>query len=119
MERPNQRKVALAQTRAKLLQAARRLFRQYPYQKVSMRGIAKAMGMSTGAVYNLYDTKADVWRDAMGTPPPVEDVVIQEAHNLQRVLETMVFAYRSGDNLEPSVAAAEAALKRLNRKAKG
>ena len=119
MERPNWRKVALERTRARLLQAARRLFRQYPYQKVSMRRIAQEMGMSTGAVYNLYDTKADVWRDAMGTPPPVEDVVIQEAHNLQQALEAMVFAYRSGNDLEPSVAAAEAVLKRLNRKAKG
>lgn len=116
MERPNQRKAALAKTKTKLIQTARRLFKQYPYAKVSMRLIAQEMGMSTGAVYNLYESKADVWRDAMGTIPPVDDIVIQQAHNLQRALEAMVFAYRSNNDLEPSVAAAETLLDRLSHK---
>ncbi len=61
---------AKAATRAKLLAAAREAFQRDGYEKVTIRSIAKDIGMSTGAIFGGFDTKADLFRAAIGEPAP-------------------------------------------------
>lgn len=69
----NRRQIAKAQTRAKVLNAARVLWAPAgSYEAVGIREIATAAGMSTGAVFANFASKADLWREAMGFEPPVD-----------------------------------------------
>lgn len=69
----NRRDHAKAATRAKLLQAARILWASPgSYAPVTIRDIAAAAGMSTGAIFANWSGKEDLWREAMGFEPPVD-----------------------------------------------
>ena len=80
---PNRRQQAKAATRARLVDSARFLFAHVGYFNVGIRDVAQRMGMSTGAVFNQVDDKQQLWRLAMGGPPPsealAEEVALLEA----------------------------------------
>lgn len=59
--RPNQRAVAKQHTREKILAAAAALFSEHGYQGATIRDIAKAAGMSTGAVFASFADKSDLF----------------------------------------------------------
>lgn len=71
---PTRRQSAKIRTRKKILAAARDLFLSEGYEATTVRGVAKAAGMSTGAVFNTVVDKAQLWREAMGGPPPMSAV---------------------------------------------
>ena len=50
-ERPSQRALAKQRTREKIVGAAKALFAEHGYEGATIRDIAKAAGMSTGAVF--------------------------------------------------------------------
>jgi AcrR family transcriptional regulator len=62
---PTRRALAKQQTRAKVLAAARRLFSEHGYEGATIRDIAAAAGMSTGAVFANFSDKSDLFRDIM------------------------------------------------------
>jgi AcrR family transcriptional regulator len=62
---PTRRAMAKQQTRAKVLQAARRLFSEAGYEGATIRDIATAAGMSTGAVFANFADKSDLFREIM------------------------------------------------------
>jgi AcrR family transcriptional regulator len=62
---PTRRALAKQQTRAKVLAAARRLFSEQGYEGATIRDIASAAGMSTGAVFANFTDKSDLFRDIM------------------------------------------------------
>jgi len=62
---PTRRALAKQQTRAKVLAAARRLFSEHGYEGATIRDIASAAGMSTGAVFANFSDKSDLFRDIM------------------------------------------------------
>lgn len=59
------RAIAKQQTRAKVLAAARRLFSEQGYEGATIRDIAAAAGMSTGAVFANFTDKSDLFREIM------------------------------------------------------
>lgn len=64
---------AKAATRALMIETARRLWAEPgSYEAVTMRVIAKAAGMSTGAIFANWTGKEALWREAMGYEPPVD-----------------------------------------------
>lgn len=64
---------AKAQTRAALVEAARHCWAEPgSYEAQGIREIAAKAGYSTGAVFANFDSKADLWREAMGYEPPVD-----------------------------------------------
>lgn len=76
----NRRVAAKAATRAKIIAAARKLWAEPgTYETQGIREIAAEMGMSTGAVFANFKTKAGVWREAMGYEPPVDCAEVREA----------------------------------------
>ncbi len=62
---PTRRTLAKQQTRAKVLAAARRLFSEQGYEGATIRDIAAAAGMSTGAVFANFTDKSDLFREIM------------------------------------------------------
>jgi AcrR family transcriptional regulator len=62
---PTRRALAKQQTRLKVLAAARRLFSEQGYEGATIRDIAAAAGMSTGAVFANFTDKSDLFRDIM------------------------------------------------------
>ena len=62
---PTRRTIAKRQTRAKVLAAARRLFSEEGYEGATIRDIAAAAGMSTGAVFANFSDKSDLFREIM------------------------------------------------------
>ncbi|THD70224.1 TetR family transcriptional regulator, partial [Phenylobacterium sp.] len=64
---PTRRALAKQQTRVKVLAAARRLFSEQGYEGATIRDIASAAGMSTGAVFANFTDKSDLFREIMLT----------------------------------------------------
>lgn len=62
---PTRRTLAKQQTRLRVLAAARRLFSEEGYEGATIRDIATAAGMSTGAVFANFEDKADLFREIM------------------------------------------------------
>jgi AcrR family transcriptional regulator len=62
---PTRRALAKAQTRQKVLAAARRLISEQGYEGATIRDIAAAAGMSTGAVFANFTDKSDLFREIM------------------------------------------------------
>src|SRR3954451_12149683 len=65
MKAPPRRALAKQQTRQKVLAAARRLFSEEGYEGATIRDIAAAAGMSTGAVFANFSDKSDLFREIM------------------------------------------------------
>src|SRR6202008_2947156 len=64
---PTRRALAKLQTRNKVLAAARKLFSEHGYEGATIRDIAAAAGMSTGAVFANFSDKSDLFREIMIT----------------------------------------------------
>lgn len=62
---PTRRALAKQQTRLKVLAAARNLFSEQGYEGATIRDIAAAAGMSTGAVFANFTDKSDLFREIM------------------------------------------------------
>jgi AcrR family transcriptional regulator len=62
---PTRRALAKQQTRNKVLAAARQLFSEHGYEGATIRDIAAAAGMSTGAVFANFSDKSDLFREIM------------------------------------------------------
>lgn len=62
---PTRRALAKQQTRGKVLAAARRLFSEHGYEGATIRDIARAAGMSTGAVFASFRDKSELFREIM------------------------------------------------------
>ena len=62
---PTRRALAKQQTRSKVLAAARQLFSEHGYEGATIRDIATAAGMSTGAVFANFSDKSDLFREIM------------------------------------------------------
>lgn len=66
-ERPNLRALAKQRTREKIITAAKALFAERGYEGATIRDIAKAAGMSTGAVFASFTDKSDLFTDIAET----------------------------------------------------
>jgi len=80
----NKRQLAKADTRAKVIAAAQALWAEPgTYEFWGIRDIAAHIGMSTGAVFANFASKADLWREAMGYEPPVDCEAVRAALKAQ------------------------------------
>lgn len=61
---------ASALTRTKVMEAATRLFKECGFEAVTMREIAAAAGLSTGALFHHTTGKEDLWAQALGLSRP-------------------------------------------------
>ena len=70
-----------AATAALMTATAAELFRQRGYEHVTIRDVAKAAGMSTGAVFSTFADKDDMFLKSMGRAAPNQERVAKFLHN--------------------------------------
>lgn len=76
----NRRQLAKAETRVKIIAAARKLWSAPgTYEAIGIREISAEAGMSTGAIFANWKGKAELWREAMGYEPPVDCETVRAA----------------------------------------
>ena len=63
VRRPTQRALAKQRTREKILASAKNLFTEKGYEGATIRDIAAAAGMSTGAVFASFTDKSDLFNE--------------------------------------------------------
>ena len=66
VRRPTQRALAKQRTREKILASAKNLFTEKGYEGATIRDIASAAGMSTGAVFASFTDKSDLFNEIIG-----------------------------------------------------
>jgi AcrR family transcriptional regulator len=76
---PTRRALAKQATRVKVLSAARQLFSEQGYEGATIRDIAAAAGMSTGAVFANFTDKSDLFREIMSDDMSALATAMQEA----------------------------------------
>ncbi len=86
---PNQRVQAKVRTRQKILAAAKRLFAEKGYEAATIRDIATAAGMSTGAVFANFTGKSDVFGE----------IVVADRSASYEIMEATLTEGLSGGNL--------------------
>jgi AcrR family transcriptional regulator len=87
---PTRRALAKQQTRAKVLAAARRLFSEEGYEGATIRDIAAAAGMSTGAVFANFTDKSDLFREIMTADCEALGEAMREAAGKGRGIEDIL-----------------------------
>ena len=94
---PTRRALAKQQTRAKVLAAARRLFSEEGYEGATIRDIASAAGMSTGAVFANFTDKSDLFREIMVTDmAALADAMREAASQGNGVEDTLLKMFMAG-----------------------
>jgi AcrR family transcriptional regulator len=94
---PTRRALAKQQTRAKVLAAARRLFSEQGYEGATIRDIASAAGMSTGAVFANFTDKSDLFREIMVTDmAALADAMREAAARGAGVEDTLLRMFAAG-----------------------
>jgi AcrR family transcriptional regulator len=85
----NQRAAAKAATRDRAIASAQKLWAEPgSYEAQGIREIAADMGMSTGAVFANFASKADLWVAAFpAAPVPVDSVLTRAAPRLLALLK--------------------------------
>ena len=81
-------------TRAKVVKAAARLFAKSGFLDVTIRNVADAAGVSTGAIFSHFTGKDDLFEGATGRKPPLDSV------------RTWLSVLAQADNMSPNGAAA-------------
>jgi AcrR family transcriptional regulator len=94
---PTRRALAKQQTRAKVLAAARSLFSEQGYEGATIRDIASAAGMSTGAVFANFSDKSDLFREIMVTDmAALADAMREAAGHGNGVEDTLLKMFGAG-----------------------
>jgi AcrR family transcriptional regulator len=94
---PTRRTLAKQQTRAKVLTAARRLFSEEGYEGATIRDIAAAAGMSTGAVFANFTDKSDLFREIMlADMVALGDAMREAAQRAKGVDDTLLKMFNAG-----------------------
>jgi AcrR family transcriptional regulator len=94
---PTRRALAKQQTRAKVLAAARRLFSESGYEGATIRDIAAAAGMSTGAVFANFTDKSDLFREIMASDmAALADTMREGAARGRGVEDVLLKAFTAG-----------------------
>jgi AcrR family transcriptional regulator len=84
VRQPTRRALAKLATREKILVSARDLFAEKGYERATIRDIAAAAGMSTGAVFASFSDKSELFQEILST-------------RIETLMETMAAGGSEGD----------------------
>lgn len=89
----NNREASKAKTRQKAIDAARKLWGPAGgYDAHGIRDICAEMGMTIGAMFNSFTSKADLWRATFDCEPPVDSAMTRAAPALLDALKGSIGA---------------------------
>lgn len=91
------RALAKQQTREKVLLAARQLFTERGYEGATIRDIARAAGMSTGAVFASFADKSELFGDILTADhAAMADAMREAARGKDGVVPTLMAMFKAG-----------------------
>jgi AcrR family transcriptional regulator len=94
---PTRRALAKQQTRNRVIAAARKLFGEHGYEGATIRDIAAAAQMSTGAVFANFADKADLFREIMvADMTAVGEAMRKAAEGATRVEDGLLRMFAAG-----------------------
>jgi AcrR family transcriptional regulator len=64
-----------AETRARIVDTAYRLFVEHGYSATAVREISQAAGVTVGALYNHFATKEEIWVEVVTTKHPYREIL--------------------------------------------
>lgn len=113
-QKMTRRAMAKQQTREKVLQAARELFIERGYEGATIRDIARAAGMSTGAVFASFADKTELFDailsdDFAALQDPMQDAMVSAANTRDALVGMFGAAYSAHSAQLPLIQAALAA----------
>ncbi len=85
--KPTRRALAKQRTREKVLAAARQLFTERGYEGATIRDIAKAAGMSTGAVFASFADKSELFDEILAQDYALLGEAMQDAADKGETVE--------------------------------
>jgi AcrR family transcriptional regulator len=102
-------------TRAAIVDAARRSFATHGYDKASLRGIARQAGVDPALVHHYFDGKAALFAETLSMPVDparlVERIVAGGPDGVgRRVIETFLSVWEPGDRRDALVALVRSAM---------
>jgi AcrR family transcriptional regulator len=72
---PRSSREKTVETRARIIDAAHRIFVERGYHATSMRDISTRAGVTVGAIYNHFATKEDIWVGVLREHHPYREVI--------------------------------------------
>ncbi|ATQ44327.1 TetR/AcrR family transcriptional regulator [Caulobacter mirabilis] len=113
-QKMTRRALAKQQTREKVLQSARDLFIERGYEGATIRDIARAAGMSTGAVFASFTDKTELFDailndDFAALQDPMQDALVNGKTTREALVGMFGAAYRAHADQLPLIQAALAA----------
>lgn len=102
MTKLTNRDKAKARTRARIIAKARDMFATSDYHTVTIRHIAKAIRMTTGAIFGHFTGKEQLFTEAMGFPPPVDGPLTRAAPMLLEALREAIDIHDFREGSEPT-----------------
>ena len=112
----NERRLARKLERRNLiLSAAKTMFSQKPYGRVTFQRLEEVLGLRSGAIKYHFENKEALWRAVTGTAPPLDRLTARHHIEVETVLRQVLQTQASGDEtaLEASLIAARSLLRRL------
>lgn len=112
----NERRLARKLERRNLiLSAAKTMFSQNPYGRVTFQRLEEALGLRSGAIKYHFENKEALWRAVTGTAPPLDRLTARHHIEVETVLRQVLQTQARGDEtaLEASLIAARSLLRRL------
>ena len=96
VRRPTQRAMAKQRTREKILASAKSLFTEKGYEGATIRDIAAAAGMSTGAVFASFTDKSDLFNEIIGADRDALFDAMRDAAEGQRGDAALLTLFEAG-----------------------
>lgn len=98
-----------------ILSAAKTLFSQEPYGRVTFQRLEATLGLPAGSVKYHFENKEALWRAVTGTAPPLDRLTARHHIEVEAVLRQVLQAHATGDEtaIETSLIAARSLVKRL------
>ena len=82
------------ETRARILEAALRVFREHGFERATMREIAVAAGVALGAAYYYFDSKESIvmafYQQAQGEMQPLLEEILRRSRTLETRLRGLI-----------------------------
>ena len=82
------------ETRARILEAALRVFREHGFERATMREIAVAAGVALGAAYYYFDSKESIvmafYQQAQGEMQPLLEEILSRSRTLETDRKSVV-----------------------------
>ena len=86
------------QTRARIVESARRLFNRHGFEQVTIDQIMASAGLTRGAFYHHFDSKDELYAAAVASFVTCNPFAVKTAHAAQAIDQPVCHLFLAGDS---------------------